>query len=101
MKMEKLTKFDVAEYLDTDELQTIYLDEVAKENDPAALIRAIDTVARAKGMTKTAKEAGISREGLYKALSPNGNPSFATVCKILNALGYTLMPARIPNKGEA
>ena len=97
--MEKLTKFDVAEDLDTDELQILYLAEVAKENDPAALIKAIATVA--KGMTKTAKEAGISREGLYKALSPNGNPSFATVCKILNALGYTLMPARIPNKGEA
>ena len=53
--MEKLTKFDVAEYLDTDELQTLYLDEVAKENDPSALIKAIDTVVRAKGMTKTAK----------------------------------------------
>ena len=101
MKMEKLTKFDVAEYLDTDEIQTLYLDEVAKENDPAALIKAIDTVARAKGMTKTAKEAGISREGLYKALSPNGNPSFATVCKILNAIGYTLVPMRTPGKKES
>lgn len=99
--MEKLTKFDVAEYLDTDELQTLYLDEVAKENDPSALIKAIDTVARAKGMTKTARKAGISREGLYKALSPNGNPSFATVCKILNTIGYTLVPTRLPNKGEA
>ena len=101
MKMEELTKFDVAEYLDTDELQTLYLDEVAKENDPSALIKAIDTVARAKGMTKTAKEAGISREGLYKALSPNGNPSFVTVCKILNAIGYTLVPERIAKKTEA
>ena len=99
--MEKLTKFDVAEYLDTDELQTLYLDEVAKENDPSALIKAIDTVARAKGMTKTAKEAGISREGLYKALSPNGNPSFATVCKILNAIGYTLVPMQTPGKKES
>ena len=99
--MEELTKFDVAEYLDTDELQTLYLDEVAKENDPSALIKAIDTVARAKGMTKTAKEAGISREGLYKALSPNGNPSFVTVCKILNAIGYTLVPERIAKKTEA
>ena len=62
---------------------------------------AIDTVARAKGMTKTAKEAGISREGLYKALSPNGNPSFATVCKILNAIGYILVPERIAKKTEA
>ena len=101
MKMEKLTKFDVAEYLDTDELQTLYLDEVAKENDSAAFIKAIDTVARAKGMTKTAKEAGISREGLYKALSPNGNPSFATVCKILNAIGYILVPECIAKKTEA
>ena len=99
--MEELTKFDVAEYLDTDELQTLYLDEVAKENDPSALIKAIDTVVRAKGMTKTAKEAGISREGLYKALSQNGNPSFATVCKILNAIGYTLVPERIAKKTEA
>ena len=65
MKMEKLTKFDVAEYLDTDELQTLYLDEV-----------------------------------VYKALSPNGNPSFATVCKILNAIGYTLVPTRIAKKTE-
>ena len=99
--MEKLTEFDVAEYLDTDELQILYLDEAAKENDPAALIKAIDTVARAKGMTKTAKEAGISREGLYKALSPNGNPSFATVWKILNALGYTIVPTRITKNTEA
>ena len=49
-----MTKFDAAEYLD-DELQALYLDEVAKENDPSALIKAIDTVVRAKGMTKTAK----------------------------------------------
>ncbi len=51
MKREKLAKFDVSEYLDTDELQTLYLDKVAKENDPSALIKAIDTVARAKDMT--------------------------------------------------
>ncbi len=95
MKMEKLTKFDAAEYLDSDDLITLYIDEVAKENNPSALIKAIDTVVRANGMTKTAKDAGITREGLYKALSPNGNPSFATVCKILNAIGYTLTPARI------
>ena len=88
--MEKLTRFDAAEYLDTEKLQTLYLDEVAKENDPSAFLKAIETVARAKGMTKTAKAAGISREGLYKALSSNGNPSFATVCKILNAIGYIL-----------
>lgn len=74
---------------------------MAKENDSSALIKAIDTVVRAKGMTKTEKEAGISREGLYKALSPNGNPSFVTVCKILNAIGYTLVPTCIQKKKEA
>ena len=99
--MEKLTRFDAAEYLDTEKLQTLYLDEVAKENDPSAFLKAIETVARAKGMTKTAKAAGISREGLYKALSSNGNPSFATVCKILNAVGYTLVPTRIAKEVEA
>lgn len=74
--MEKLTRFDAAEYLDTEKLQTLYLDEVAKENDPAAFLKAIETVARAKGMTKTAKAAGISREGLYKALL-HQNPLFS------------------------
>ena len=55
MKIEKLTKFDVAEYLDSDELQTLYLDEAAKENDPSAFIRAIDTVARSKRMGESVK----------------------------------------------
>ncbi len=57
--MENLTKFNAAEYLDSDELQTLYFDETAKDNDLAVLIMAIETVARAKGMTKTAKDAGI------------------------------------------
>ena len=87
--MEKLTPFDAAEFLDTEKLQARYLAEVAKENNPAELLKAIDTIARAKGMSKTAKEAGITREGLYKALSPNGNPAFSTVYKVL---GYTLVP---------
>ena len=65
--MEELTKFDVAEYLDTDELQTLYLDEVAKENDPSALIKAIDTVARAKGMTKTAGSGNFQRRTLQSS----------------------------------
>ena len=60
--MEKLTKFDVAEYLDTDDFQILYLDEVSKESDFATIIKAIDTVARAKEMTKIAKEAEISGE---------------------------------------
>ena len=67
---------------------------MAKEDDSVTLIKVIDTVARAKGMTKIAKEAGISREGLYKSLSPNDNPSFAIICKILNAIGLICAPKR-------
>ncbi|WP_027728829.1 addiction module antidote protein [Treponema sp. C6A8] len=93
--MEKLTEFDMAEYLDTEELQKGYLDYNAKEGTPEDLLSAINTVARARGMTKTAKEAGITRDGLYKALSPDGNPTFSTVCKILRAIGYTLTPTPI------
>ena len=56
---------------------------------------AINDIARARGMTKTAKEAGITREGLYKALSPDGNPAFSTVWNILHSIGYTLIPKSI------
>lgn len=90
--MLKVTKFDVAEYLDTPETQKEYLRLVAEENDPDAFIEAVADVARAQGMTKTAKGASISRPGLYKALSPNGNPAFSTVFRILNAVGYTIVP---------
>ena len=93
--MEKLTEFDMAEYLDTEELQQGYLDYNAKEGTPEDLLYAIKTVARARGMTKTAKEAGITRDGLYKALSPEGNPAFSTVWNILRSLGYTLIPTPI------
>lgn len=93
--MEKITNFDAGSYLDTEESQNYYIAQVAKENDPAEFLKAISTVARARGMSKTAKEAGITREGLYKALSPEGNPAFSTVCKILNAIGYTLTPTKI------
>ena len=93
--MEKLTEFDMAEYLDTEELQKGYLDYNAKEGTPEDLLRAINAVARARGMTEIAKEAGITREGLYKALSPNGNPTFSTVWNVLHAIGYTLTPTPI------
>ncbi len=88
--MENLRPFDMANYLDTEELQNEYLKLVSEENDPAELIKAIQTVAKAKGMANTAKKAGITREGLYKALGENGNPGFVTVCNILNAIGYKI-----------
>ena len=93
--MLKATKFDIAEYLDTEELREGYLELVAKDGTQEELLRAINNVARARGMAETAREAGITREGLYKALSPNGNPTFSTVWNILHAIGYTLTPTPI------
>ena len=90
--MLETTKFDVADYLNTEELQSGYLEMVSKDGTPEELLRAINDVARARGMSKTAKDAGITREGLYKALSDKGNPAFTTVCKILDAIGYALVP---------
>ncbi len=93
--MLETTEFDVAEYLDTEELRDCYLDYVAKDGTQEELLKAISDVARARGMSKTAKEAGITREGLYKALSPNGNPAFSTIWNILHSIGYTLTPTPI------
>ena len=96
--MEKLTEFDATEYLDTEELREGYLELVAKDGTQEELLKAISDVARARGITKTADEAGISRMGLYKALSPEGNPAFSTVWNILHAIGYTLTPTPITKK---
>ena len=90
--MLETTEFDVAEYLDTEELRTGYLEYVAKDGTQEELLKAISDVARARGMTKVAEESGMSRMGLYKALSPNGNPAFSTVWNILHSIGYTLTP---------
>ena len=91
----KTRKFDVANYLDTEELREGYLEAVAEDGTQEELLSAINDIARARGMTKTAKEAGITREGLYKALSPDGNPAFSTVWNILRSIGYTLIPKSI------
>ena len=97
--MLETTKFDVAEYLDNEELRENYLELVAKDGTQEELLKAINDVARARGMTKTAREAGISREGLYKALSPDGNPAFSTIWNILHSIGYTLTPTQIVRMG--
>ena len=83
-----MTAYDVVEFLNTEKLQKLYLDYVAKEGTTEELIEAIKTVA--KGMTKTAKETGISRSGLYKALSPNVNPTIDALVKIAKPIGYNL-----------
>lgn len=82
--------FDAAEYLKIDEDCAEYLTIVLGENDPASLAVALGAIARARGMTKIAREAGLTREGLYKALGEQGNPSFATVQKVMHAMGLQL-----------
>ena len=89
MKTE-ITKWDVVDYLKTDDEILNYLDAILEKNDPHLLASALGDIARAKGMTQVAKEAGLGRESLYKALSPTGNPSFATIQKVLSAMGLKL-----------
>jgi probable addiction module antidote protein len=92
MKKIKLSKWDSAEYLKTDEDMVLYLEACLEEagDDAAFIAKALGTIARAKGMTQLAKETGLGRESLYKALSGEGNPSFATILKVTNALGIKL-----------
>ena len=84
--------YDVAEQLRTPEEMAAYLDAWLAEasEDVAGITRALGDIARAKGMSQVARDAGLSRESLYKALSENGNPSFATVLKVARALGVRL-----------
>lgn len=88
----KLKKWDVVEQLNTDEDMALYLD-ACMEEDPGdgSLIRAaLGDVARAKGMSQLARDTGLAREGLYKALSAEGNPEFSTIMKVMRALGVKL-----------
>ena len=89
-KKIKITRYDTAEYLKTEEDITGYMREVMKADDPALFAYALGVVARARGMTKVAKKAGLSRESLYKALSTEGNPEFGTVMRVMQALGMKL-----------
>jgi probable addiction module antidote protein len=92
MKKIKLSKWDSAEYLKTDEDMVGYLEACLDEagDDAAFIAKALGTIARAKGMTQLANETGLGRESLYKALSGEGNPSFATILKVMSALGIKL-----------
>ena len=87
-----ITRFDAADYLKTDEDVALYFQACLDEggNDPAFIAKSLGTIARARGMTQLAKDSGISREGLYKALSGEGNPEFGTIIKVINALGIKL-----------
>ena len=90
ISMKESTQWDTAEYLTDDMAIAAYLSAALEENDPELLKTALGNVARAKGMTQLAKETGITRDGLYKALSPSGNPSFNTIQKVVSALNLRL-----------
>lgn len=88
----RTTPYDVAEHLRTPAEMAAYLDAWLGEapDDAAGIAKALGDIARAKGMSQVAKDAGLSRESLYRALSAGGNPSFATVLKVARALGVKL-----------
>ena len=88
----KTTRWDSAEYLQTEEDIKLYLEACLEDagDDPAFIVHALGIVARAKNMSQLARDTGLTREGLYKALSPEGNPTFSTVAKVAKALGYQI-----------
>jgi probable addiction module antidote protein len=83
-------RWDAAAYLDSEEAIVAYLAAAFEDGDPAVVTAALGDIARAKGMTRVARKAGLGRESLYKALSPNGNPELATVLRVVAALGLKL-----------
>lgn len=89
---EQFTRFDAAEYLKTPEDMAAYLDACFDEDagDGVLIRAALNDIARAQGMTQVARDAGLGRESLYKALGSNGNPEFATIMKVMKALGLKL-----------
>ena len=86
----KTYPYDSAEYLNTSEAVSAYMEEAMATADPALIAKALGTIARARGMSQVAKKAGLSRESLYKALGTEGNPEFGTVIRVMRALGLKL-----------
>ena len=83
----KISKFEVADYLDSNEMIAEYLNAVLEEGSETEIVTAIGHIAKAIGMTKIAQETGMSRPSLYKALSQGAKPQFSTIMKVLKAIG--------------
>jgi probable addiction module antidote protein len=90
MAKTRTRAWDAAEYLTTEEEMAAYLEAALEEGDAALFAAALGDIARAKGMSEIARQTGLGRESLYKALSPDGNPEFATVLKVVESLGLKL-----------
>jgi probable addiction module antidote protein len=91
IKISELPEFDAAEYLNSEDDVAAYLTTVLEENDPALLAAALGDIARSRGMTQVAKDSGITREALYKALRPGSEPRFETISRVCAALGVRLI----------
>lgn len=91
IKISKLPEFDASELLNSEEEIAAYLTTVLEENDAALLAAALGDIARARGMSQVAKDAGIAREALYKALRPGSEPRFETISRVCAALGVRLV----------
>ena len=94
-KISELSEFDASDYLDSEEAISEYLNSILEENNPALLASALGDIAKARGMTKIAKDAGLTREALYKALRPNASPRFDTISRVCQSLGVKLVVQRI------
>lgn len=84
------TKWDAADYLDSPEMIAAYVEAVVEDGDPALVAAALGDIARAKGMTEIARKTGVTREGLYKALSAEGDPRLTTFLGVIKSLGLRL-----------
>ena len=91
----KTRKWDVTEFLDSEERIATFLEIAFEENDPSLITAALGEVARARGMMQMAKDTGISREALYRALTSEGHPEFNTILKVMKAFGLRLSPVPI------
>ncbi|CAO3350932.1 addiction module antidote protein [Azospirillum melinis] len=90
MAQTETRPWDIVDGLDSDERIAAYLDAVLEDGDPQLIVAALGDIARAKGMTEVARNTGLGRQSLYKALSSDGNPEFATVLKVIKSLGLRL-----------
>ena len=89
-KKTAIRAYDASRYLKTEGDRQAYLDAALADGDPRVIAAVLGDIAKAKGMSKVARAAGLGRESLYKALSPEGNPEFGTILKVMQALGYQL-----------
>ncbi|MGA9070258.1 MAG: addiction module antidote protein [Terracidiphilus sp.] len=101
MSTMKTQPFDPAAYLDDAESLSAYMSEALATEDPAFIADALGVVARARGMSEIARQSGLSRESLYRALSPEGNPEFNTILRVVRSMGLRLSTTPIEEQKVA